>query len=251
MGNTTAQIPREDVIVDKIGLVGNKFYGEVVQKVLDRIEKDYPDLPVIDGHFAINPETDLLEGSSTYAVVLLNDCLPEKVHIATRAEQEKALQAELGLAGTYVDSGVVLRAPFTNIQSADFANRIAQRTGQPLQNLISKLEQTPLMVNARDLTLTKDPDYGLVLRLKDNTELIFDEKLSYKNDQKKFTKTDERGLPIFSEDGTRTFYALDGDLGGCYLDNDLDLSSNLVDFPYSDHHGRVVLVAEGDDTQKN
>ena len=69
--------------------------------------------------------------------------------------------------------------------------------------------------------------------------LIEAPQLVAKNHGLKFSRTDAKGLPIFSEQGNRTLYTSKDALSRLYLYRSLDLSSNIGILAGSYEYGRV------------
>ena len=84
-----------------------------------------------------------------------------------------------------------------------------------------------MLILLRGLALEEDDEstYGLVHLLTDETQIIQAPELSHLNDRKRFSRVDERGIPVFDNEGTRTFYTRRNGLGRFSLDRGLDLYS--------------------------
>jgi len=116
----------------------------------------------------------------------------------------------------------------------------------------------PVLISGKLDLVNADNDYGLSLKLTDQTTVIHAPKLAYENSGRRFIKLDERGIPIFLSDEEiaqlreeernklRTFYAKSDGLSGLYLLRSLGLYSNGDDLDDSVSGGRVVVEsAEG------
>ena len=98
---------------------------------------------------------------------------------------------------------------------------------------------------------TTNLSYGVKIVTGDDFKVVSDERLNGNHNGKKFSKTDELGLPIFDKKGKRIWHASDKGLSRVYLYGDLGLYSNCRFLAFSYDFGRVVIRgAEGADTQK-
>ena len=102
------------------------------------------------------------------------------------------------------------------------------------------------VLNGLELKEDKDSDYGLVLVPGDNFEYFEAPELDHTNNQRKFSKVDERGIPIFDDNGDKTLYTREGGLSWLFVNSFSDLLSYYRGLSYSGSYGRVVVVdAEG------
>ena len=192
---------------------------------------------------------DVVKGSKPGYVIAVNNVLQQAgLRTATPADLEEVLREErLKLRGQYEDTALVLRN--TNEPNAYLAGKlmteVKSRLGKDIKN--------PIMIplNGLDLVEDKDSDYGLSFTLKEDAELISAPELVNTNDYKKFSKTNEKGLPIFDTNGNRTLYTRDSGLSRLYLNYDLDLGSDDSGLGDSDDDGRVVVVSGEATSQKN
>ena len=91
--------------------------------------------------------------------------------------------------------------------------------------------------------LETEEGYKLVFELGKNTEVIEDERLDGKYNGKRFSKVDRIGLPLFDENGERTWYARNNGLSRLYLGKSGSLNSDSEYLANSVVAGRVVLVS--------
>lgn len=87
-----------------------------------------------------------------------------------------------------------------------------------------------------------EENYKLKIVSAPDFKVIFDERLFGKYNERKFNSVDKIGLPIFDENGKRTYYSRDDGLSGLFLGRYLGLYSNNDDLASSYDDGRVVLV---------
>lgn len=238
-------------VQQSLPLMDNASYsfleGTEGQAILDeykqRVSKDYQGASALnDLSFADN----VVKGSNPFAFILLNKILAQKkMRIATLADLERALEKEaINLKGTYGDSGLVLRSDGDPNQylARDLINQVQQR---------GRL-QYPLMIPLAGLDLRYDSNSpnDLSFQLTDFAELIYALQLDHQNDRAKFSNGNEKGLPIFDQNGSRTLYTGNGGLRRLYRDRDLDLSARLRVLADSDSDGRVIACAEGTSPKK-
>jgi len=185
---------------------------------------------------------NVIKGSNPFAFVLLNKILTQKkMRIATPADLERALEKEaINLKGTYGDSGLVLRSGGNPNQylARDLINQIKQKGSLA----------HPLMVPLTELDLKYDTNSpnDLSFQLTDSSEIIYAPQLNKTNHGKKFNKGDEKGLPIFEDNGSRTLYSNERN-GLCrlYRGRDLGLDARDAVLADSGSNGRVVVCTEG------
>ena len=187
---------------------------------------------------------NLVKGSNPFAFVLLNRLLQNHGKWVTRPiDLEKALEKEaIDLKGTYGDSGLVLRSE--NNPNEYLAKNLASQVKGKGYNVGGDTVMIPLA----GLELVYDsnsPNY-LSFQLTDSSEIIYAPQLNKTNHNKKFNKADEKGLPIFGDNGLRTLYSSE-DSGLCrlYRCRDLDLNAWNADLAYSLPDGRVIVCAKG------
>mgnify|MGYP001593696924 FL=1 len=213
--------------------------GELAREVHDWIQKTYPDFPNIT---KINYDSNdkIIKGSNPFYVIAVNEHFRanSQIRTATQFELEQILKTNsLELKVCYEDTGLVLR-------SKDEPNKYL---AQDLAGQIKKRQKIklPLMIPLRGLTLKQDSNspHKYSFQLTNETEIIYSDKLTYKNNQKKFDEADEYGLPVFSENGKRTFYTIEDGLSGLYLDDGPGLGADYGHLADSNALGRVVLIS--------
>lgn len=186
-------------------------------------------------------DNEVIKGSNLFGNILL---VSEHLVLPSQVLTDSELNPEF-FRGNYEDLGLVIR---TNGDSWENNDHNAKNLYEQLkQRGFTPSEDAPVMISLRGLSLEEDKDshYGLIHKLTDEAQIVQAPELSYKNNGNKFKKVDERGVPIFDNNGTRTFYARQGGLGGVCLDRDLDLGSywgwgRVLD--YSDADGRVAVA---------
>ena len=151
----------------------------------------------------------------------------------------------------YEDTGLAQATEGDSYANNDYVSRnffaqIKHRTEK------TPTPDVPTRVSLRGLSLKEDAnsDYGLVFAIGDEAEIILSQELSYHNNGRRFSRTDERGVPIWDENGTRAFYARDNGLSGVCLSWGLVLLSRYEDLAFSGSGGRVVVRTGEDSSQK-
>lgn len=86
--------------------------------------------------------------------------------------------------------------------------------------------------------------YGLRIVPRDDCRITYDKRLSGTNSGKRFTQVDMHGIPLFDENGTRTFYARTEGIAGLCFNWDRYVIAKVGNLAYFDGNGRVVLVRD-------
>ncbi len=211
---------------------------QILEEDNQRVKADYKDSSALK---VLSFSDDVVKGSNPFAFILLNKILTQqKIRIATSADLERALEKEaINLKGTYGDSGLVLRSDGdpNGYLARDLINQVKQRGSL----------QYPLMIPLAGLDLKYDSNspHNLSFQLTDFAELIYAFQLEHKNDHAKFNKADEKGFPIFDQNGSRTLYTGEGGLRRLYRGRGRDLVARPRVLAYSLDSGRVIMCAEG------
>ncbi len=182
-------------------------------------------------------------GSNLFKVLFLNQI---GIRTATLPELDLIVdENDSFLRGHYEDApSVVLRSAGDSYQPNDYL-------AKSLAKLIKKRKfNHPIVING--LTIVEDDDsaYGLSFKLTDKSNFFETPELSHVNNQTKFFKLDERGIPVFDKEGNRTLYTKESGLSRLLLSRDLDLYSDWNYLAYSDSNGRVVVVSGEATSQK-
>jgi len=235
-GKPMIEIP---AIVPVANFLEGDFGKEFLKEYKGRVEKDYNDSDSLN---VLKYDNGIVKGSNHFAVVLANAILSQEgLRTANQADLEKILRAKtLTLNGQYEDSGLCLR-------SESSPNEYLAKQLMTQLKARGKVK-LPVILNLNDLELIKDSNsnYGLAFKLKKDAKSIYAPQLDNKNNQRKFSQTDENGLPIFNKDGSRTLYTANSGLSRVYLDGDLVLVTRGDVLAASNEGGRVVVVsAEG------
>ncbi|MCH7567950.1 MAG: hypothetical protein IIA87_00880 [Nanoarchaeota archaeon] len=184
----------------------------------------------------------IVKGSNSFAVVLMNQILrPQGIRTVTPADLGMILEASsLPLRVQYEDAALVLRG---DIDSYDPNNSLAQDLARQVKDRgLTASPKAPVMIPLTGLDLQNaDNQYGLAFKLRDDAELIEAPELVDENDGKTFSKTDDRGMPIFDGDVGRILYTRNEGLSRLYLDRGLYSGRYRLDDSYC--YGRIVLVS--------
>ncbi len=104
----------------------------------------------------------------------------------------------------------------------------------------------PFRISGFSLQRT-DNGYGLIPIPRDNKlanlAIIHDERLSGKHHGEHFTRLDNQGIPVFSKEGLRTWYAKQGGIARVNINRYLDGYSYYDILDYSLPNGEIVLVS--------
>ncbi len=211
---------------------GIKSYGEKARKTLG----------------VLSYSNEIIKGSNPFAVVELG----KAQRLSTPSELELAVSINPEFfRGIYEDIALVLRTNGDSYVPNDYlakhlAEQIKKRKG------ILPTQESPFRISLKGLSLKEDENssYGLVFLIGDETEIIQIPEFAYSNHRKRFSETDERGVPIFNDNGNRTFYARIQGVSGLCLGRDLDLDSYNEGLAYSNDGGRVVVVNDAEGVSK-
>jgi len=211
---------------------GIKSYGEKAKKTLG----------------VLSYSKGIVKGSNPFAVVELGKSL----RLATPSELELAVGINPDhFRGTYEDAGLVLRSKGDSHKPNGY---IAKNLAEQVNRRIGKIDSdNPARISLKGLSLKEDKNsaYGLSFVITDEAEVISVPEFSYKNNQRRFSRTDERGVPIFEDNGNRTFYAREQGVSGLFLGRGLGLGSDSGVLASSDDGGRVVVVNEAEGLSQN
>lgn len=222
--------------VPQAGFLGGKQGKEINRE----IQSKYEDFPALQ---RTSYDDSVVKGSNPFYVVAVNEFLRQNginARTATQADLERTQKTgALDLRGHYEDSALVLRNENNpnSYLARDLTRQIKERTG--------KDRKTPIMIPLTGLELRTDQDseHGLAFNLTDDSEIIYSPQLAHKNNHKKFSETNDKGLPIFDKDGNRTLYTRDSGLSRVYLYGDLGLGAGYDGLADSGVIGRVVVVS--------
>ncbi len=174
-------------------------------------------------------------GSNLFKVILLNEL---GIKTASLSELEQAIDNGMNLRGTYEDvPSVVLRSNGDSYEPNDY---LAKYLAKKIKKETLK---HPLVLNGLKLKEDSNSAYGLILEPSENFDVFEASELDYKNNLKKFSKLDERGMPIFDDRGSRILYTKNDGLCRLFSNDVLGLDSNDEHLEYSIAHGRVVVVS--------
>jgi len=224
-----------------VNFLGGDFGKAVLQEYKEIAETKYKGADVLD---VLSYHNNLIEGSTPFAVVLVNQIIEQEGLItATPADSERAIRLnkvnqELGLnlRGTYEDIGLVLRSESepNEYLAKDVAKQIKARD-----------VKLPVMIPLNGLELVNDSQspHDLSFKLGENAQVFYAPIL---NKSGNFTSEDideQSGLPRKTGDnGDRTLYTRNSGLSGLCLDRHLDLDSDSGDLADSYSDGRVAVV---------
>jgi hypothetical protein len=185
---------------------------------------------------SLNVDTN---GSNLWKVLLLNQI---GIKTATLGELEAlAVSHPEFLQGHFEDApSVCLRSAEDSYAKNDYLTKqLAEYIGK------SKIK-TPVVISGLKIKKDDASDYGLSFE-KDGDFTFFEaQELSHVNNIKKFSRGNEKGIPIFDKNGTRKIYTRDKGLSRLYLDWNLDLCSLDGGLTNSYFDGRMVVdYAEG------
>ena len=199
-----------------------KSYSEIAQKVLN----------------VFTFQDGVIRGSNSFANVLLDSLFQKEYRLALPSQvlNDSELNPEF-FRRNYEDLGLILR---TNGDSYSNNNHNAKNLYTQLDERdIKPTEENPVRISLKGLELEEDNDshYGLVHKLTDEAEILQAPEFSHKYGNRRFLKSDKRGVPIYLSDDKisnlseeeklqlKIFYARKDGLGRLCLGRLLDLDS--------------------------
>ena len=215
------------------------FGRQVLEEYNQLVQSEYQNASALQ---KLSFADDVIKGSNPFAFVLLNRVLQNHGKwVARPVDLEKALEKEaINLRGTYGDSGLVLRSE-NNPNEYLAKNLSSQVKGYGMG-------RDTIMIPLAELDLIYDSNspHDLAFQLTKSSEIIYAPQLNEINHRKKFNSSDEQGLPIFEDNGSRKLYSNESE-GLCRLFRyrDLDLYAWFDVLAYSSSDGRVIVCAEG------
>lgn len=197
-------------------------------------EKNYNRI-VDEKYFSKNAREILKAPSNLFKVIELQNQginVANLIDLGVIAEQNKDL-----ISGFCIDAPiVVLRSIGDSHKSVDFLARdLAKQIGK---NYL----RNPIVVNNLKIKESAESAYGLKFKTTNKTEVYDAPELNFRNNEKTFSKTDERGIPIFDKNGSRTLYTGDGGFSRLYIKEKGDLDSNFLNLAFSTPNFRVVVL---------
>ena len=197
-------------------------------------QKDYEEACKSYGKKAQESLNIPMKGSNLFKVLLLN-----QTGIRTATLDEIASLAESNpefLKGFFEDSSsVALRSAGDSCANNDYL-------AKQLASLIRKRKiSKPIVISGLKIKEDNNSAYGLSFEKADNFNFFEAPELA--NNNRKFSRFDERGMPIFDETGDKTLYTRDNGLSRVYLDRYLNLNSGNEYLADSIGNGRVVVVS--------
>jgi len=228
---------KKDIKFPEVDILQGEFGKYIFEEYQGRLDKDYKNIQALD---VISFKDNIVKGSNPFSTILIQKILRDNhkgLNIVSPKDIEEILELEtLNLRGTYKDTALVLRS--NENPNKYLADNIIKQIKEQKGSL-----KYPIMVPLQGLDLVKDQDseYGLSFKLREDTELISAPELDNKNNNKTFSKTNKKGLPIFSKQGNRTLYTRNSAIARLYLDRDLVLNSGWGDLDSSGVSGRVVI----------
>ena len=176
-----------------------------------------------------------IEGSNLFKVLWLNQI---GIPTANLYQLEQVIENDRDfLRGHYEDiPSVVLRSNGDSYKPNDYL-------AKSLAEVIKERDfKHSLILNGLELKADENSHYGLILVPGEKFKRIEAPDFDYENNKRRFSRLDEKGLPIFSEEGNKTFYASKNGLCRLSLNDYLYLNSDNGPLVNSGSHGRVVFI---------
>lgn len=188
-----------------------------------------------------------IKGSNTYSTILINSLLPKGKHVATPTDLENIiLKDNRVLRRSYTDTGIIIR-------SQDEPNYyLAQDLA--LQIKTKETIRFPMIIPLRylNIRLDKNTSSGLAFTLKDDARAISSDmmnKTGFFNNKDKTYPIKDGFLPKllhneYSQENDRELTINNKGLSRLYMNQYLDLVSDLVDLRTSYDAGKTIIINE-------
>lgn len=220
--------------VPMVGFLGGER-GKAVDEEVKGIYKDF---------FVVTSATDYVDGiiqrSNPFYVVAVNEVIKQEgLRTATPADLEKILKLNtLDLRGHYEASALVLRK--TDEPNSYLARHLMEQVKER-----NEQAEMPVMIPLNGLELGQDSwsPHSLVFNLGEDAQIIYAPQLNHENNRRRFSETNENGLPVFDEKGDRILYTRNSGLSGLILNMYLTLCSDWHSLVGSNVDGRVAVVS--------
>ncbi len=174
------------------------------------------------------------DGSHLSKVILLNEL---GIKTATLPQLYDIWDVDSAfLSGHYEDvASVVLRS------NGDSHNPNDLLAKELVKSIKRSFEHSYVLTGLK-LKEDDNSQYGLVLVRGENFRYFEAPELDYSNNKKRFSRVDERGIPIFEDNGSKTLYTRQDGLSRLCVDWGSGLNSDDGDLFNSSSDGRVVVV---------
>ena len=197
--------------------------------------------PFVTKDVSYDSDSKLVKGSKPGYIIAVNEILGDRnLRTATSYDVQKAIdEGKINQSRIYEDIGLVLYSESGENEylARDLAAQVRKRNGRvEFPTLISLVEL--------GLKVDKNAPNGMAFNLTNDNQIVQAQQLSNANDQKRFSKLNEFGLPIFEDSGKHTFYSGNSGLRMLIRDRDSDLDARYWYLVYSDADGRVLVVRE-------
>ncbi len=194
----------------------------------------------------------VIVGSNPLSAILINEILrPYNLRTATPADLEVILeQKALDLTSSYFDTALVLRTQCdpNGYLSQYLVRQIKARDGKMVYPVMIPL--AGLEFDDPNSEESRNSPIGVAFKLREDAEVIYAPQLSHDHQGEKFSRTDSKGLPIFSSDGTRVLHTLQFGLVRLYFGDGSNIKSDCEGLVVSNEAGRVVVVSGETAAQK-
>jgi len=190
-------------------------------------------------------DSKTLVGSNVFAAAKIDSLLmPLGIRVANLKDLSRPEVIQMVKGKYYTD------APTLVLRSRDDSYDKNLPLIEQLKGLVEQANgrlKLPVMITGFDVKVVEnDKGYGIALVPRDDFKAVEDERLKGTNGGRAFSEVDESGLPIFNDDGKRTWFARSQGLSRLFLNRVLNAYSINGLLALSNGDGRVVLV-----TQKN
>lgn len=212
--------------------------GEDAKRLYEEVSK------VVSQGLGYNAETQTMWGSNTPMAARVDTLVrPLGIRVATLRDLSRPEIMEMMKDKFYSDTSALVLRTVEDSYSPNKA--IIETLVKAVESKEGKLG-LPLIATGYDV-VKADNEYGWDIAPRKDFSVLHDERLDAKYNGHRFSEVDEdTGLPKFTGNGSRTWYARNQGISRLYLSRYLDLGSYGGSLAVSSEGGRVALVrAEG------
>ena len=235
--------------IRRVNFLEGDFGEAVLNEYWQRARTKYSNLETLGG---LQSSGGVIVRSNPLSAILINEILrPYNFRTATPADLEIILeQKALYLTHSYFDTSLVLRTQCdpNGYLSQHLVRQIKARDGKMVYPVMIPL--VGLEFDDPNSEESRNSPIGMAFKLREDAEVIYAPQLSHDNHGEKFSRTDSKGLPIFSSDGTRVLHTLQFGLARLYFCDGSNIKSDCESFVAANEEGRVVVVSDETAAQK-
>lgn len=216
-------------LINKKNSFNTRFLSEEEQDIYEDEIKRFSGRAYENLNFSIN-------GSNSFKIIFLNQI---GIKTADLFELQEEIFKGMKLRDTFEDApSVVLRSNGDSYSRNDYLAKllfkeVKKRTRKDIKN--------SLVLSGLKLKEDSNSYYGLILEPAEDFSYIEVSHFNYKNNERKFSRVDYRGLPILNGEGYRTIYTRADGLSRLFVDGNFDLITNSSHLEGLNGFSRIIV----------